>query len=89
MTVWDMDDAKADRLGAEGGAMEPVSHCYCRNRRPLNWPYNLFAMVHGQNRDQVLEATRHIESLVSPHCRGHRVLFSEAVLKKTGLRFAH
>jgi DNA-binding Lrp family transcriptional regulator len=89
MTVWDIDDAEADRLGAEVGALEPVSHCYCRPRRPPNWPYNLFAMVHGQNRDQVLEATRHIESLVSPHCRGHRVLFSEAVLKKTGLRFAH
>ncbi|MGE5153957.1 MAG: Lrp/AsnC family transcriptional regulator [Bdellovibrio bacteriovorus] len=88
MTVWDIEDAEVDRLGAQLGALETVSHCYRRPRRLPLWPYNLFAMVHGQDRDQVLAATRHIESLVGPHCRGHRVLFSEAVLKKTGLRFS-
>lgn len=89
MTVWDIEDAEVDRLGGEVGALETVSHCYRRPRRLPLWPYNLFAMVHGRDRPQVLEATRRIESLVGPHCRGHRVLFSEAVLKKTGLRFAH
>ena len=87
MTVWDVEDTEIDRLGAELGALECVSHCYRRPRRLPLWPYNLFAMVHGQDRSQVLDATRRIESLVGPHCRGHRVLFSEAVLKKTGLRF--
>jgi DNA-binding Lrp family transcriptional regulator len=89
MTVWDIEDAEVDRIGAQLGALETVSHCYRRPRRLPLWPYNLFAMVHGQDRAQVLAATRQIESLVGPHCRGHRVLFSEAVLKKTGLRFAH
>jgi DNA-binding Lrp family transcriptional regulator len=88
MTVWDIEDAEVDGLGAEVGALECVSHCYRRPRRLPLWPYNLFAMVHGQDRTQVLDATRRIESLVGPHCRDHRVLFSEAVLKKTGLRFA-
>lgn len=89
MTVWDIEDAEVDRLGGALGALETVSHCYRRPRRLPLWPYNLFAMVHGQNRDQVLAAARDIESLLGTHCRGHRVLFSEAVLKKTGLRFAH
>lgn len=87
MTVWDIEDAEVDRLGARLGALDTVSHCYRRPRRLPLWPYNLFAMVHGQDRDQVLVAARHIESLLGLHCRGHRVLFSEAVLKKTGLRF--
>jgi siroheme decarboxylase len=87
MTVWDVDDSEVDRLGAEVGALETVSHCYRRPRRLPLWPYNLFAMVHGRDRDQVLAAIRGIESLLGAQCRGHRVLFSEAVMKKTGLRF--
>lgn len=88
MTVWDIEDTEVDRLGAQLGTLETVTHCYRRPRRPPLWPYNLFAMVHGRDRAQVLVAARQIESLVGPHCRGHRVLFSEAVLKKTGLRFS-
>ena len=88
MTVWDIDDTEVDRLGAEVGRLDLVSHCYRRPRRLPLWPYNLFAMVHGRDRDQVLEASARIESLVGLHCRDHRVLFSTAVLKKTGLRFS-
>ena len=55
MTVWDIEDAEVDRLGAEVGALETVSHCYRRPRRLPLWPYNLFAMVHGRDRTQVLE----------------------------------
>lgn len=89
MAVWDIEDAEVDRVGTRLGALETVSHCYRRPRRLPLWPYNLFAMVHGRDRAEVLAAAQHIESLVGPHCRGHRILFSESVLKKTGLRFAH
>ena len=88
MTVWDIEDTQVDRLGAEVGRLGFVSHCYRRPRRLPLWPYNLFAMVHGRDRAEVLADAARIESLVGPHCRGHRVLFSESVLKKTGLRFA-
>lgn len=46
MTVWDVDDAEIDRLGALIGAQPFVSHCYRRPRRE-GWPYNLFAMGVG------------------------------------------
>jgi DNA-binding Lrp family transcriptional regulator len=88
MSVWDIEDAAVDRLGVLVGALPGVSHCYLRPRRPPIWPYNLFAMVHGCDRTEVLAAAAGIESLVAGQCRGHRILFSEAVLKKTGLRFA-
>jgi DNA-binding Lrp family transcriptional regulator len=87
MSVWNIDDTEVDALGERVGALEEVSHCYRRPRRLPLWPYNLFAMVHGRDRAEVLDAAKAIEALVAGHCRGHRVLFSEAVLKKTGLRF--
>jgi siroheme decarboxylase len=87
MTVWDIDEAQVDALGERIGALDCVSHCYRRPPQPPLWPYNLFAMVHGRDRAEVTAAATQIEALVGPHCRDHRVLFSEAILKKTGLRF--
>ena len=87
MTVWDIEDEAVDRLGAEIGALEGVSHCYRRPRRLPRWPYNLFAMLHGRDRAEVRAAVARVQDLVADHCHGHEVLFSAAVLKKTGLRF--
>ena len=53
MTVWDLDDARASELGARVGALDFVSHAYLRPRVPPDWPYNLFAMVHGRDRAEV------------------------------------
>ena len=87
MSVWNIEDAAVDALGERIGALGCVSHCYRRPRRLPLWPYNLFAMVHGRDRAEVMTAAAQIEALVVGHSRGHRVLFSEAILKKTGLRF--
>jgi siroheme decarboxylase len=86
MSVWDVDDEQVDALGAKVGALTSVSHCYRRPRRLPLWPYNLFAMLHGRSRDQVLAQAARIEALLGPACRGHDILYSTAILKKTGLR---
>jgi DNA-binding Lrp family transcriptional regulator len=88
MSVWDIEDDAIDRLGGEVGRLDGVTHCYRRPRRLPLWPYNLFAMVHGRDRTEVLDRAAQIESLVGRQCRAHQVLFSTAVLKKTGLRFS-
>ncbi len=87
MTVWDVDDARVSALGAQVGALEFVSHCYRRPRRPPEWPYNLFAMVHGRDRAEVEEKAARIAELLGEACRGHDVLYSSRILKKAGLRF--
>lgn len=86
MTVWDLPDALAGELGERVGALDFVSHAYLRPRHAGVWPYNLFAMVHGRDRDQVRAKTRAISELLGDHCRAHDVLFSTEILKKTGLR---
>lgn len=88
MTVWDIDDAEAEELGALVGAMEDVTHCYLRPRKTPVWPYNLFAMLHGSTRDEVEGKRQHILNLLDPAVRAHDVLYSTQILKKTGLRLA-
>lgn len=88
MTVWDVDDARVDELGLAVGALDFVSHCYRRPRRPAVWRYNLFAMVHGATRDEALEKAERIAALLGNAARDHQILFSTRILKKTGFRLA-
>jgi DNA-binding Lrp family transcriptional regulator len=85
MSVWDVDDAQVDALGEAVGRLPGVSHCYRRPRRE-GWPYNLFAMLHGRSRTSVHAQAQALAELLGAACRGHDILFSSAVLKKTGLR---
>ncbi len=86
MSVWDVPDEAIDELGVRVGALDFVTHCYHRPRRLPQWPYNLFAMVHGSSRDEVRDKVAAIARLLGPLCRAHDVLFSTEILKKTGLR---
>ena len=86
MTVWDVDDLKVDALGEKVGALPGVSHCYRRPRELPRWPYNLYAMLHGRTREAVEAQRREIRALLGDACRGDEVLYSTAILKKTGLR---
>lgn len=88
MAVWDVADESVDEIGRRVGALEFVTHCYERPRHMPLWPYNLFAMVHGRSRDEVLEKIARITDLIGAAARGHDVLFSTRILKKSGLRIA-
>lgn len=88
MSVWDIPDEAIERCGRQVGALEFVSHCYHRPRRMPHWPYNLFAMVHGRGAAEVHRKVAEIGALLGPLNRGHDVLFSTQILKKTSLRLA-
>jgi DNA-binding Lrp family transcriptional regulator len=86
MSVWDVPDARVRRLGPRIGELDFVSHCYRRPRHLPHWPYNLFAMVHGHNRAEVEAKAARIAELLGRDNRGHALLYSTRILKKTGLR---
>jgi DNA-binding Lrp family transcriptional regulator len=88
MTVWDVADEQVDTLGETIGALPGVSHCYRRPRVLPLWPYNLFAMVHGRTRADVERQAQQIHGLLGRACRSHDILYSSAILKKTGLRLS-
>jgi DNA-binding Lrp family transcriptional regulator len=86
MSVWNVPAEKIAELGPRIGALDYVSHCYQRPRHLPDWPYNLFAMVHGHDRAEVVHKVEAIARLLGSDDHGHQVLFSRRILKKTGLR---
>ena len=87
MVVWDIPDEKVSELGNCMGQFEFITLCYQRPRHLPDWPYNLFCMIHGQDRDAVLA---NIETLVE-RCNlqdvAHHVLFSRRCFKQRGAKY--
>ena len=88
MSVWDVDDAQLATLGPRVADLPGVSHCYRRPRHLPEWPYNLFAMLHGKTRDEVEAKRAEVAALLGGACRSHDILYSTRILKKTGMRLA-
>lgn len=86
MSVWNVPDEKVAEIGRRLGALDFVSHCYERPRHLPEWPYNLFIMVHGPDRAAVAEKVERIATMLGKDDRGHEILYSSRILKKTGLR---
>lgn len=86
MSVWDVADDRITELGTRIGALPYVTHCYQRPRALPDWPYNLFAMLHGSDRSEVEAKRAEVAAILGDACRGHDILYSTRILKKTGLR---
>ncbi|NRP13569.1 hypothetical protein XMM379_001750 [Aliiroseovarius sp. xm-m-379] len=86
MSVWDVADDQLTKLGQKIGALPYVTHCYERPRALPDWPYNLFAMIHGETAGEVEEKRAEIASILGGALRGKDILYSTRILKKTGLR---
>ena len=87
MSVWDVEDARAETLGAQIGALPFVSHSYLRPRAE-GWPYNLFAMIHGSTREEVEDKRQVIAGILGDAARANDILYSTRILKKTGMRIS-
>jgi siroheme decarboxylase len=88
MSVWDVADGAVDDLGRRIGSLPFVTHCYRRPRRLPDWPYNLFAMVHGASRADTEKKIEIIRAALGASLGASDVLYSTRILKKTGLRSA-
>ncbi len=84
MTVWDIPDDKVSSLGACIGRFEFVTLCYRRPRRLPDWPYNLFTMIHGKDRDEVLSNIDLLAERCGLASIQYEVLFSKRRFKQRG-----
>jgi len=84
MTVWNIDDDKVSQLGACMGEFDFVTLCYRRPRRLPDWPYNLFTMIHGKDREHVLSNIDFLIKKCGLSTVEHDVLFSTQRFKQRG-----
>lgn len=84
MTVWNIPDEKVSELGECMGQFEFVTLCYRRPRRLPDWPYNLFTMVHGRDRDEVLSNIKQMAERCGLASIQYEVLFSKRRFKQRG-----
>jgi DNA-binding Lrp family transcriptional regulator len=84
MTVWNISDEVVSELGSCMGQFDFVTLCYRRPRRLPDWPYNLFTMIHGKDRKDVLANIQ----LLAERCNldeiEYKVLFSTRRFKQRG-----
>jgi hypothetical protein len=87
MVVWDVPDDQVRALGQCLAGFDFITLCYRRPRRLPQWRYNLYCMIHGKSREEVLA---HLEWMVG-HCGlsalAHEVLFSRRRFKQRGAAY--
>lgn len=84
MVVWNIDDDQVDALGECFGQFDFVTLSYRRPRHLPDWPYNLFCMIHGQDRQAVLNNLAFMISRCQVQHIQHEVLFSSRCFKQRG-----
>ena len=87
MVVWDVPDGEVERAGEILANLPFVTLSYRRPRRPPRWPYNLFCMIHGRARDEVLAQVETASRRAGLEACARDVLFSGRRFKQRGARY--
>ena len=87
MVVWDIADEEVGDIGRRMSEFPFVTLCYRRPRRPPRWPYNLFCMIHGKDRETVLEQIDRLRRESGLTASSYAVLFSRRRFKQRGARY--
>lgn len=86
MVVWDIADEDVAAAAAVMTGFSFVTLCYRRPRRD-GWPYSLFCMIHGREREVVLAQVAEVRAALDAVVRDHAVLFSTRAFKQRGARY--
>lgn len=87
MVVWNVPDPEVAEVGTALGQCPEVTLCYRRPRRLPDWPYNLFTMVHGRDRDTVMAAVTIMAIREGVAHYPRQELFSVRRFKQCGARY--
>ncbi len=87
MVVWNLPAKLVDSFGEQVSALEFVTLCYQRKPDEEMWPYNLYTMIHGKDRDSVMEKVDSLLALSPIKNIDHKVLFSSRRFKQHGARY--
>ena len=84
MVAWVVPDHRIDEAGSVLAKFREVTHCYQR-RAQKDWPYNLYTMIHGSNRDQCFQIAARMSR--SAGIDEYELLFSEKEFRKTSMEY--
>ena len=83
MVVWTLGEEEIDGAGERIASRPFVSHCY-RRAPAEGCPYNLYAMAHGTDKEEIIRNVGELEELVGERAAG--VFHTVEKYKKTSLR---
>lgn len=85
MVAWHVEEGvDANTAGGIMAKRPEISHCY---RRPscMDWPYDLYTMIHGRSREDCLGVVQDL--VVQTGLTQYEMLFSIKELKKTSMKY--
>ena len=87
MIVWDVPDDHVHEVAHQIKSYSFITLCYRRSRQLPEWRYNLYCMIHGKSRINVMQ---HLEKMVNEynwHDYPREVLFSKRRFKQRAANY--
>ncbi|RJR52102.1 MAG: Lrp/AsnC family transcriptional regulator [Desulfobacteraceae bacterium] len=86
MVAWIVPEERVEEVGPVLAGFKEVTHCYQRVPRPdKGWSYNLYTMIHGDNREQCISTAARMAKEIG--IQEYALLFSEKEFKKTSMEY--
>ena len=84
MSAWNVPADDIERVGELMASVPEISHCYERPSLP-DWPYNIYAMIHGTSEDEIRAVANKIAEETG--IEDYEILFSGREFKKSSVQF--
>lgn len=84
MVAWIVPDDRIEKVGHAMAEFKEVTHCYQRKPQ-LDWRYNLFTMVHGDDKEACFQVAGRMSRATG--MEDYILLFSEKEFKKTSMAY--
>ena len=87
MIVWDIPDEQVHEVASKIKSYSFITLCYRRARQLPEWNYNLYCMIHGKSRIDVMQHLKKMVDIHNWHNHPHEVLFSKRRFKQRAANY--
>lgn len=84
LVAWKITESKIEDIGEIMANSSYTTHVYQRQSHP-EWPYNLYTMIHGKDREDCLRIARELSQAAGED--NYTLLFSSREFKKTSMQY--
>ena len=89
MVVFDIPNHLIEQYAQKVSAFQFITLCYQRPRQGKQWSYNLYCMIHGKNKQTVLQQLSFLIESCDLQAIEKQVLFSKQCFKQRGAIYSH